>query len=359
MCINEYAGVALVERAFHGGMARCLYPMLLFVSLSGAGAGAGAGPGPGNGRAGKMRVWVRWCDAGFLPMSSGTRLHGTWPARPTDRGPEASRLECCAYCDRLLDRFSFSWRARAMARLCADYRCYVQFDAVQPGCAVFSIAFLFRLELQIRRSWGPDVSYCEPQGSEGPPERWGQDSRSVECTGRFLSYLEPEANSQHGAAGLSDTRVQQHTSRSGRVGVRIRVLPCLEQLLRLVEQCLGVLPSVSGTGTGQEKHRCGQPVEPTGGEEGCAYPLFPGVGNVPVGLEEGADVEGLATPEVPVNSPVERQLQRAAIERPTDERVRSAGGGGESRAAAAAGSSQGSLSGRHGGQSLSVSSGSA
>lgn len=125
--------------------------------------------------------------------------------------------------------------------------------------------------------------------------------------------------------------------------VRVRVLPCLEQLLRLVEQCLDVVQSVSGIGTRQKKPRgAGRPSRRQ--RRGVrSYPLFPGIGNVPVGLEEGADVEGLAAPEVPVDSPVERQLQRAAVERAAGERVRSAGradraerraaGGGAHRAA--------------------------
>lgn len=45
-----------------------------------------------------------------------------------------------------------------MAHLCANYRCYVQFDAAQPVRAVFSIAFLICLELQVRRGCDPGVS---------------------------------------------------------------------------------------------------------------------------------------------------------------------------------------------------------
>ena len=41
------------------------------------------------------------------------------------------------------------------------------------------------------------------------------------------------------------------------------------------------------------------------------------VTDVPVPLEERSDVQGLTSPNVPVNGPVERQLQRFAIERPS------------------------------------------
>lgn len=49
--------------------------------------------------------------------------------------------------------------------------------------------------------------------------------------------------------------------------------------------------------------------------DGVAYPLQSRIGDIPVVLEEGADVERLATPEVAMHRPVESQLQRAAVER--------------------------------------------
>lgn len=55
-------------------------------------------------------------------------------------------------------------------------------------------------------------------------------------------------------------------------------------------------------------------------------PLLSGLGNVPVGFEKGANVDGLAAPEVSVNSPVESKLQGAPVE------------------------GEGSLPGRHGGR---------
>jgi hypothetical protein len=66
-----------------------------------------------------------------------------------------------------------------------------------------------------------------------------------------------------------------------RMAVRVGVFPCLKQLLRLIQQC----------------------------------PLFPAIRDVAVRFEERADIEGLAAPQVSVDSPVERQLERAAIER--------------------------------------------
>jgi hypothetical protein len=46
-----------------------------------------------------------------------------------------------------------------------------------------------------------------------------------------------------------------------------------------------------------------------------AYPLLSGLCDVLVGLEETADVQGLAAPDVTVDGPVEGELQRAAVER--------------------------------------------
>lgn len=39
------------------------------------------------------------------------------------------------------------------------------------------------------------------------------------------------------------------------------------------------------------------------------YPLLSGIGDVLVGLEEGANVDGLTTPEMPVNGPIKGKLQ--------------------------------------------------
>ena len=46
-----------------------------------------------------------------------------------------------------------------------------------------------------------------------------------------------------------------------------------------------------------------------------AYPLLSGLCDVLVGLEETADVQGLAAPDVAVDGPVEGELQGAAVER--------------------------------------------
>ena len=45
-----------------------------------------------------------------------------------------------------------------------------------------------------------------------------------------------------------------------------------------------------------------------------AYPLLSGLGDVLVGFEEGADVHGLAAPDVAVDGPVEGELEGAAVE---------------------------------------------
>ena len=44
------------------------------------------------------------------------------------------------------------------------------------------------------------------------------------------------------------------------------------------------------------------------------YPLLSRLGDVPVGFEKGADVDGLAAPEVSMNGPVESKLQGAPVE---------------------------------------------
>jgi hypothetical protein len=45
-----------------------------------------------------------------------------------------------------------------------------------------------------------------------------------------------------------------------------------------------------------------------------AYSLLSGLGDMLVGLEEGADVDGLAAPEVSVDGPVEGEFEGAAVE---------------------------------------------
>jgi hypothetical protein len=51
------------------------------------------------------------------------------------------------------------------------------------------------------------------------------------------------------------------------------------------------------------------------GSRKSAYPLLSGLRDVLVGLEETADVQGLAAPDVAVDSPVEGKLQGLAVER--------------------------------------------
>lgn len=51
------------------------------------------------------------------------------------------------------------------------------------------------------------------------------------------------------------------------------------------------------------------------GSRDHTYPLLSGIGNVLVGLEERADVDGLSSPEMPVNRPIKGKLQRPPVER--------------------------------------------
>ena len=51
-----------------------------------------------------------------------------------------------------------------------------------------------------------------------------------------------------------------------------------------------------------------------GSGNGETHPHLSRVGDVPLGLEEFADVEGLSAPEVSVNAPVEGELQRLPVE---------------------------------------------
>lgn len=44
------------------------------------------------------------------------------------------------------------------------------------------------------------------------------------------------------------------------------------------------------------------------------YPLLSGLGDVPVGFKEGANVDGLAAPKVSMDRPVESELQGAPVE---------------------------------------------
>lgn len=44
------------------------------------------------------------------------------------------------------------------------------------------------------------------------------------------------------------------------------------------------------------------------------YPLLSGLGDVPVGFKEGANVDSLAAPEVSMDRPVESELQGAPVE---------------------------------------------
>jgi hypothetical protein len=47
-----------------------------------------------------------------------------------------------------------------------------------------------------------------------------------------------------------------------------------------------------------------------------AYLLLARIADVLVGFEKGSDIDCLSTPDLPVDSPVKRQFQRAPVERP-------------------------------------------
>lgn len=84
------------------------------------------------------------------------------------------------------------------------------------------------------------------------------------------------------------------------------MLPFIEQLLgRGEERLFGAGVSFAS--------------RPGGESEGMmpgAYSFLPRVGHVPVGLEEGADVQGLAPPDGAMHRPVKGELQRPAVQRP-------------------------------------------
>lgn len=48
----------------------------------------------------------------------------------------------------------------------------------------------------------------------------------------------------------------------------------------------------------------------------ATHPLLSRLGDVPVGLEEPAQVQGLAAPEIAVDAPVEGELQRLPVKAP-------------------------------------------
>lgn len=119
-------------------------------------------------------------------------------------------------------------------------------------------------------------------------------------TGRFLSHLDPAdgvSTRQSGVGGRAGL-----TSWCGWRPVRVGMLPLLQQLLRFLQQDLRSRqhPPISTRHHDKQRRK--------------AYPLLVRVPDMPVGLEEGADVDGLAAPEVAVDGPVKRQFQRAFVQ---------------------------------------------
>lgn len=76
-----------------------------------------------------------------------------------------------------------------------------------------------------------------------------------------------------------------------------------------------------------------------------------GIGNILVGLEERADVDGLSSPEMPVNGPIKGKLQRPPVERSAR---MGQSGDPKLEAMADGGSSQSSLPRRHDGQNVCI-----
>ena len=91
------------------------------------------------------------------------------------------------------------------------------------------------------------------------------------------------------------------------------MLPLGEQSLRLLDQCLR---NGSAGSTKAIVTRAGCRAS---GERGSrwrlkTHPLLPWLRDVLVGLKKAAQVQGLTAPEVPVDAPVERELEGLPVE---------------------------------------------
>jgi hypothetical protein len=82
-------------------------------------------------------------------------------------------------------------------------------------------------------------------------------------------------------------------------------------VLPLLQQCFGLLDQFLFPLSMPIRYRYMLPP--------CAksYFLLPGLRNTLVGIEQSANVYGLATPDIPSHSPVEGQFERATVERAT------------------------------------------
>lgn len=101
--------------------------------------------------------------------------------------------------------------------------------------------------------------------------------------------------------GSRQVALKLAASRSGGWSVWVGVLPLLEEVFGLLKDNLR---SRRGEETSQQERR-----RIVMESRSMTHPLLSGVANVLVCFEEGADVEGLAAPEVSVDRPVEGELQ--------------------------------------------------
>lgn len=96
----------------------------------------------------------------------------------------------------------------------------------------------------------------------------------------------------------------RHTAGCCRVHVGLWVLPFRQQFLCLSQKFLQRLGSAVVARLICDVCR------------GITHSLLSGVRHRSVGLEQRADIQSLASPEVAMNSPVESQLQRTPVQRP-------------------------------------------
>lgn len=104
------------------------------------------------------------------------------------------------------------------------------------------------------------------------------------------------------------SREAQHylTSRCGRWAIRIWMLPLFQQVLGFLHQYLGRISLILPQSMVERR---------------ATYSLLPWFCDVLVGFEEGSDVHSLSSPEVPMNSPVEGELEGTPIEAAVIRRV--------------------------------------
>lgn len=163
-------------------------------------------------------------------------------------------------------------------------------------------------ELEIRRGCG-GIDMLAMRAETGQNRHGTHDPDSEPAGFSRIWILQVAVSSQRPVTrgGLS---MAFRTSRSSRVAVWVGMLPLLQELLCLLQQCLNAwvvhmcvsasVPSFPHTHTvlSCRKVRRGEK------EKAVAHPLQSGIGDIPILLEERADVERLAAPKVPVHRPV-------------------------------------------------------